>query len=244
MAFGVDRIETAAHAYGLFAVPSLDTVVIEGGREGVASESFDIDTINWIDEWISHISEFLVRDKPPPRNVLLLEADPDIPYASGSALSAQHNDIIWVSADAPLRFIGRDDMIVAQGDTLLPVTERTWFEIDTDTQVSAFYTPAALVKEQLWSGFDRFGTRVIEYAMIAEAEAIKALQTQRRNAHAARHASVAEALHGFGKILGRGDNDALIDTRGTTPSQTAVELVAASNWRVPWKSRNAMRKPA
>ena len=231
MGFGVDRIETAARSFGLFAVPSLDTVIIEGEREGVASKSFDIDSINWIDEWISHVSEFLVRDRPPPQHALLLEADPDIPYSSGSALSAQHNDIIWVSANAPMRFIGRDDMVITQGQPLLPVTERTWFELDSDSEVSAIYTPAALVIEQLWSGFDRFGARIIEFAILAEAEAAEAIQTRRRDAHEARRASVAEALSSFSRILGatgEGGDGTPTDASGRTPLQVAMKLVAES----------------
>lgn len=228
MAFGVDRIEASTNTFGLLAVPSLDTTIIKGEREGVASKSFDIDAINWIDEWISQISEFFVRDRPPPRDVLLLEADPDIHYDSGSALSAQHNDVIWVSTDRSMRFIGRDDMNVAWQEPLLPLTERTWSELDDETRVSAYFTPEALVKDQLWSGFDRFGTRVIEFAMRAEVELAVVLQRQRRNTHAARLTAVAEALQGFSRVLGRWKKDVLTDTRGTTPLQTATELVATS----------------
>ncbi|MCY4362194.1 MAG: NHLP bacteriocin export ABC transporter permease/ATPase subunit [Gammaproteobacteria bacterium] len=228
VAFGVERIQTPASAFGFLAVPGLDTVIITGEREGIASKSFDIHAVNWIDEWTSQLSEFLVRDTPPPRDVLALEADPDVPYVSGSALTAQHNDITWVSADTPVRFLGRDDMVVAAGDELLPVTERTWCETDADARVSGFYTPAALVQGRLWPGLDRFGARVLEFALGAETAAVETLQTQRRNVHEARHASVARALRGFGSIFGGKDNDALGDARGETPLQMATELVAAS----------------
>lgn len=228
VAFGVERIQTPAHTFGFLAVPGLDTIIIDGEREGIASKSFDIDAVNWIDEWVSQLSEFLVRDTPPPRNALLLEADPDVPYASGSVLTAQHHDITWVSADAPVRFIGRSDMVVPAGDELLPVTERTWCETDAAGGVSAYYTPAALVQERLWPGLDRFGARVLEFAAAAEAAAVETLQTQRRNVHEARHASVDRALQSFGSIFGSKDSDALGDTRGETPLQRATELVAAS----------------
>ena len=65
VAFGVERIQTPAHTFGFLAVPGLDTIIIDGEREGIASKSFDIDAVNWIDEWTSQLSEFLVRDTPP-----------------------------------------------------------------------------------------------------------------------------------------------------------------------------------
>ena len=139
MAFGSERIAEPARTertFGFLAVPSLDAIIIAGERTGVAAATFDLEAVDWIDKWISHLSAFLVRDRPPPRNALLLEADPDIPYPSGAALSAQHKDVIWASANAPLRLVGRSDMIVAEGDPLLPITEQTYFEIDAETQVS------------------------------------------------------------------------------------------------------------
>lgn len=74
---------------------------------------------------------------PPPRHAVLLDADPDVPYESGSTLSAQHGDGIWVSAATAMHFIGRRDQVVNVGEPLLPVTEQTWFEISADADVSA-----------------------------------------------------------------------------------------------------------
>ena len=231
MAFGCDRIadpERSERTFGFLAVPSLDAVLIAGERTGVASDNFDLDATNWIDEWISHLAEFLVRDRPPPRNALLLEADPDIPYASGSALSAQHKDVIWVSANAPLRLVGHSDLTVAEGEPLQPITEHTWLEIDVDAQVSAVYTPTALLTERLWPGLDRFGARVLEFAMLAEAEETATATARRRSAHEARRASVTGALRGFGEILAATRDDAPADATGRTPLQTAAALVATS----------------
>ena len=231
MAFGCDRIAAPVRSertFGFLAVPSLDAVLIVGERDGVASDNFDLEATNWIDEWISHLSEFLVRDRPPPRNALLLEADPDIPYSSGSALSAQHKDIIWVSANAPLRLVGHSDLTVAEGDPLQPITEHTWLEIDVDAQVSAVYTPTALLTERLWSGFDRFGARVLEFAVLAEVEEVETSAARRRSAHQARSASVTGALRGFGKILAPTEDDVPADATGRTPLQVAAALVATS----------------
>ena len=231
MAFGCVRIAHPSdmeRVFGFLAVPSLDAIIIEGARDGVASDNFDLDATNWIDEWISHLSEFMVRDRPPPRDAMLLEADPDIPYPSGSALSAQHLDVIWVSADTPMRLIGSDDMIVTEGDPLLPITEQTWLEIDADAQVSAVYTPTALLTERLWSGFDRFGRRVLEFAIFAEAEAAEMSETRRLSTHEARRASITGALRDFGGIMGATEDAVPVAETGRTPLQMAVALVATS----------------
>ena len=231
LAFGCERIAEPARperTFGFLAVPSLDAILIAGERTGVAAATFDLEAVDWIDKWISHLSAFLVRDRPPPRNALLLEADPDIPYPSGAALSAQHKDVIWASANAPLRLVGRSDMIVAEGDPLLPITEQTYFEIDADAQVSAVYTPTALLTERLWPAFDRFGTRVLEFAILAAAEAAETSATRHRSAHQARRRSVTGALHSFGEVLATASDEEPTDAAGHTPLQRAAALVATS----------------
>ena len=228
MAFGHDRVaaqQQPSRVFAFLAVPSLDAILIEGERDGVSCGGFDLAAVLWIDSWIARTSEFLVRGRPPPRRVMLLDADPDIPYASGSTLSAQHGDIVWVSATAPMRLLGRSDRVVAVGEPLLPVTEQTWFEIGADADVSAMYTPAALLTERLWPAFLCFGTRVLEFAILAEAEAAVALETRRRLAHESRRASVAVALRGLGAVLD-GSREGPRPAIGQTPLQAAASLVA------------------
>ena len=67
MAFGYDRAASAkqpSRVFGFLAVPSLDALLIEGERDGVSSDSFDLTAVLWIDSWISRTSEFLVRGRP------------------------------------------------------------------------------------------------------------------------------------------------------------------------------------
>ena len=229
MGFGSRRLahpRRSHRAFGLLAVPSLNAVIVEGERAGVASDSFDLDATNWIDEWVSRLSEFLVRGHALPRDAVHLEADPHVRHSSGSVLSAQHLDVVWVSATTPMRFLGRRDMGIKPGEPLLPITQTTWFRIDVDSEVSAVYTPTALLNKRLWPGFDRFAARVLQFAILTEAEAVRTSHARRRNAREARHASVSGALRGFGTVLGArgpvGESGAV--TR--TPLQAAAGLVA------------------
>ena len=230
MAFGSDRVADPArpeHVFGLLAVPSLDAVLLAGERAGVgAGETFDLAATTWIDDWIARLSEFPVRGRHPvPLDAELLEADPDVRYPPGAVLSAQHGDVVWVRADAPMRLLGH--MVVDRGEPLLPVTERTWFELDVEAEVTAVYTPTALLTGRLWPAFLRFGTRVLEYAILAEATAGIELESRRRRAHGARRASVARALGGLSEVLAPHHAERAVQ-EDRTPLQAVVDVVARS----------------
>ena len=228
IAFGVHRIKdhsTPDRDFGFLAVPSQDAVLVEGTRSDVASGSFDLETVNWIDEWVVRLSEFLVRGQPSPQDALLLEADPEVRYPAGAVLSAQHRDIIWVSANTPMRFIGNSRIYIVPGAPVFPVTDRTWLEINTDAEVSAVYTPTALVKEQLLPALDQFAMTVLDFAKQVESEAAEALHVRRSDAQSARRESVSGALHGFSEVLGASKFS--VQT-SRTQLQSAVAMVVES----------------
>ena len=231
MAFGSARVADTTRperVFGLLAVPSFDAALIAGERSGVAADTFDLAATTWIDDWITRLAEFPVRGQPVPLNAELLGADPDVGYRAGAVLSAQHGDVVWVSAKTPMRWLGRDDTVVAEGEPLMPVTERTWVELDVDSEVTTVYTPTALLAERLWPAFLRFGTRVLEYAILVEAEAEIERELRGRNARAARRASVTRALGGLGEVLGLPHGAGYAGLGEQTPLQAAVRLVARS----------------
>ncbi|MCY4056691.1 MAG: hypothetical protein OXG44_01685, partial [Gammaproteobacteria bacterium] len=230
MAFGACPVASPGDsrlAFVCLAVPSRGAVIIEGERAGVES-SFDLTATYWIDQWIASLSDFLARELPPPRDALPLEADPDVPYAAGSLLTAQHRDVVWASAKAPVRLLGRADLVVAEGEHPLPVTERTWFTIDEDTLVSAVFTPTAHATERLWPAFDRFGATVLDVARLAQADEADTVQLRRRQTWEAQRSTVAAALQGFSRILNPRSRRADPAPTGRTPLQEAVSLVAES----------------
>ncbi len=230
MAFGTPIFAAPGQvnqARALLAVPSRDTVIIKGEREGISADSFDIASTIWVDAWIIRLSEFMARGKYTPRNAMLLEAEPNVPYPAGSSLSAQHSDTIWVSANKPVRFIGHQDMIVVPEDPALPLSERVWVDLDMDTEVSAVYTPTVLIKNQLWPAFDRFGTRTLEFSNIAMAEATQSLQQRRRDASKARHTITGRVFQHLDSTLGSGrDKIAPAGAKIATPLRAAVNLIA------------------
>ena len=215
------------------AVPSMNAVLVECRRDGINAETFDLETVLWIEEWLFALSELLAQGRPPPRAARLLEADPDVPYPAGAALSSFHGDLVWVSVDRPARLIGRGDLVVKPREGLVPVTERTWLELDDDAdddaKVSAVHTPTVLATEQLWPAFDHFNARILRFAAAASARAVVALDERRVHASTARLTSVARALESLAAVLrGGGGYGGDTSAGGWTPLQTVVNLVLSS----------------
>ena len=230
MAFGSRRFahpDLPGHSYSLLAVPSRDAVIIAGEREGLSADKFDLEATVWVDEWITRLAGFVSRGTYTPRNVKLLEAEPKVAYAAGEMLSAQHSDVIWAVADAPLRFLDREDMPVAPGDPALPLSERIWAGVGADAAVSSVYTPTLLVKDELWPAFDRFSARVLEYAYHAILEATAAHGERYQRATQARRATRAGALRHLDQVLSP-ETLLEVEEHSVTPMRSVVRLVAAA----------------
>ena len=231
MALGADRVADPARperVFGFLAVPGLDTVVIDGERAGVAAAEFDLAAVAWIDTWIASLSGFAVRGTPPPRDAVQVEAEPNVSHRSGSVLTAQHGDVVWVSATVPMRLLGRTDLVVPAGEPPLPLTERTWSSIDADAVVTAVYTPTALLTGQLWPALGRFASRILERAILLDAEAAASLASRRRDAHEAMRVSVSGSLGVLGGVLRGARRDRGAGPTGGSALQAAAGLVAES----------------
>ena len=237
MCLGAQRL-TGPRGSALFsfmAVPSMDAVITAGTRAGIASEdNFDLDATVWIDEWITRLSEFMIRGKrPPPRDALLLDADPNVPYPAGAAVSAHHSDIIWVTANQPMRFTGHERLVTEADSHPVPLSERTWFELDADTEVSAFHTPTIVVTGRLWPALDRFSALTLEHAAIAEDERFRNHEETHRKLRQSRRATAEKLFGRLGGVLGatggRREGAAPASAPDArTPLQTAVGIVAES----------------
>ena len=226
MAFGAQPVESPdeqPHALVFLAVPSRGAVLVRGKRSRVG-QGFDLAATHWIDQWIVALSDYLARELPPPRDTVALEAEPNVSYAAGSVLTAQHRDVVG-RADLVV-VLGRTDLVVAPGEALWPVTERTWCAIDEDALVSAVFTPTAHVTDRLWPAFDRFNTRILEFARLTEAEAVDALQRRRRDAWMSERSTVTSALQCLSRVLGPGSPGPAVDGSGRTSLHEAARVVA------------------
>ena len=224
-------------SFGLVAVPSQQSTIVEGRRAGVESiESFDLDTTIWIEAWVTRFSEYLARDAgPPPPGTLLLEAEPEVAYSAGASLGARHLDVVWVWADSPMRYLGRADLTVPPGAPPMPLTEQTWFEIDEDASVSALYTPTVFFQNRVWPSIDHFNGVVRACTVMARERRSEALAARHSGAAAVREASAAAMFRRLGGVLGparRGDmlaaaaRDSVRTAAGDTPLRAAAGIVA------------------
>ena len=146
------------------AVPAHQTVLLRGQREQLASpDSFDLDAVNLIDDWVVASSEFVADHETPPPGMLLLEADPDIPYQADSSVSTHHREVLWVSVDRPGLLVGHPQFPVAEG-ALVPLSEHTWLALPEEARVSAVHTPGTIVTGRLWAALDRHNVQVLRCA--------------------------------------------------------------------------------
>ena len=213
--------------FRFFAVPSQDAVLIRGRRSAISAlGSFDLDTMIWIDEWIGRLSEFLGKSLgPPPTGARLLEAEPDIPYSAGEALTAQHLDVIWVTANRPLQMIGLEELTIPAGAPPLALTERTWLETDADLQIAGAYTPTVFLNEQIWPALDAFNILVQKYSVLMWMAKGRSLEERHSNSVMVRQTSAARMFGGLGHVLGT--HAKLADTGGwRTPLQNSAAIVA------------------
>ena len=230
LAFGAPVLEPAADGSSvvLQAIPARRAALVECDRAGLAdAENFDLDVTIWIDDWIFRLSEFMVRGRRPvSRDVRLLEADPDVPCPAASVLSAHHEDVLWVWADRPLRFIGRADLVLDAG-ALLPLSERNWFELDTAAAVSAIHTPTAVVTGRLWPAFDRFSLLTLRCSRILSQEQLETARARHGRADRTRRDTTAMMSRALGGVLHpTGAGAGAASRTGRTPLQAAVGLVA------------------
>ncbi|MCY4430994.1 MAG: NHLP bacteriocin export ABC transporter permease/ATPase subunit [Rhodospirillales bacterium] len=239
VAFGCpDGVGQGQAVFGLLAVPSMDAILVEGQRDALDAEAFDLTVTIWIDEWLFGLSEYLARNLVLPRDAHLLEADPDMPYRAGAALSAHHADLVWVSADRPLCIIGRPDLVVDPGDEPVPITERTWLALDADAKVSAVHTPGAMATGRLWPAFDRFSARIIEFSALVLGETAKTLEQRRWNVFAAQRTTIGHALRNLAMVIRAGP-------RGETASLPAdlTSLQAAASQVLKHQGERLISRP-
>ena len=229
VALAAPRAVQDDRVFGLLGVPSRSAVLVEGKRSGLAEGPLDVGLVSWIDDWVGRLSELLSREAGPvPRGTRLLEADPDVPYPAGGTLSAHHRDVVWMSADRPVRLMGSPDLAVAAGD-LVPILERTWVETGREeTRVSAVHTPRALLSGTLWPALDRFATLVLLYSVIVRREESEALRERHRGIRGAHRSASRSVRHDLAAVLGSATEGGPADPGGRAPAEAVMRLVADS----------------
>ena len=227
--FGVPRAALGNRAFELLGVPSQNAVIVEGKRSGLAEGVLDMDLISRVDDWVWRLSEFLARQAGPvPRGTDLLEADPDVPFPAGVTLSAHHLDVIWVSADRPVRLMGNTELRVATGD-VLPLSERTWVETgEEETRVSAVHTPRAFLSGTLWPALDRFGTLALLHSVTVRREDAEVLEERHRDIREAHEAAGRAARRNLTSVLKTGKEEDPPALGCRTPAEAVIQALADS----------------
>lgn len=229
MAFGIEGVSSpgGGTATVLLAVPSQGAVILEGVREGIADiQNFDMETILWIDQWVFRLSSFLARGgNRVPRDAVLLEADPNVPYPAETAVTAHHADIVWASTNLRTLVNGSPRHPLDPGD-LLPLSERTWLGLEKDARVTAVHTPAAFTSGRLWPAFERLGRIVLEHAASLADRRAQTAAERHRAVHHSRRSSATRMFRRLGSVLNPARKRAVQLPSAATPLQTVFALIA------------------
>ncbi|MDE0343926.1 MAG: NHLP bacteriocin export ABC transporter permease/ATPase subunit [Deltaproteobacteria bacterium] len=211
-------------------VPSQDTVVIRGKREHLASpDSFDLDAVSLIDTWVAKTSELVVRhNRLLPRKVLQLEADPDVPYEAHSAVSAHHRDILWVTADQSVQFIGHPDFAVDAG-VFLALSEHLWLDLPQQTRISAVHTPGAIVTGKLWQGLDQHSAEILRFAELVFVETCEKEDAQRTGSGHHKSQLREAMIRDLGGLLGDARPNSQLAHGHRSALHAAVAIVAETS---------------
>ena len=141
MFFGHSRTITADRQseITILVCPYMETTIIRGRRSSLTEpENFGLDILVLIERWLACLSEFLSLEGVNG-DARLLEADPDVVYPSGCALSAHHGEILWYRPTDRCAFEERGARL--EPGRPLPLSE--WFlaRCDTETRVRRHTRP-------------------------------------------------------------------------------------------------------
>lgn len=228
MAVGVHGVQRpgGSTTTKLLAVPSQDALVVEGERAGLMGrENFDLDILELIENWILELSTFLVRDgQRVPRDANLIEADPNMAYPAKAAVTAHHKIIVWASVNQQTLVNGSPRHPLA-ADDLLPLSERTWLELETDSRVTAIMTPAAFFNGSLWQALERFSSIALEHAIVRTDMQARAAADRHSAVHRSRLASATRMFRRLGAVLDSSRGPRTQPPAAATPLQTVLALV-------------------
>lgn len=141
------------------AVATMGSMVYRGELSRIVAEDFDIVTVDWVDRWVTSLSEML-EGGPHPTASAVIEADPNQEYPQNSVLFAYHGDIVWVTIKSgKALFLGDSDNPVIPKDIVVPIAGRAWLTLTEKTLLDAVFSPTLLIQGQLWAALPSFHER-------------------------------------------------------------------------------------
>ncbi|MBU0726438.1 MAG: NHLP bacteriocin export ABC transporter permease/ATPase subunit [Alphaproteobacteria bacterium] len=193
---------------GLRAVAVMGTELFRAARRDLEQDDFDLIVVDWIDRWLTQISEIIAPGAPGggTRPTALLEAEPEIPQAAGAVLVPQRGDVIWTRIEqGEAQILDDAHLTLAAGGALLPMAKNMWLTCREECVVSAVYTPTALFRGELWDNLDRFHHMVVQIVRDSRRTHMR-LETARLEAKASANRGIfRSALTEIGGVLMGGE---------------------------------------
>jgi len=148
-------------SFALRAVATMGSLVYRSDLERVSGEDFDIVTVDWVDRWVSGISDGVATGVRPTATAVI-EADPGQTHPADSALYAFHGDVVWVTlSEGEAFFLGQPESTIRVGDLPVPVAGRVWLTLAATSTLNATFSPGQLRNRRLWEALPAFNARCI-----------------------------------------------------------------------------------
>ncbi|KZD09301.1 NHLP bacteriocin export ABC transporter permease/ATPase subunit [Oceanibaculum pacificum] len=191
---------------GLRAVAIMGTELFRAPRRDLEQDDFDLIVVDWIDRWLTQLSE-IVAPGSGARPTALLEAEPDIAHADGAVLAPQRGDVIWTRIEQGEALILGDEGLVLRPDgPLLPMAKNMGLTCRGQCVLSSVYTPTALFRGELWDNLDRFHHLVVHIVRDIRRRDL-AVESERLEAKASANRGIFQhALSEIGGVLMGGES--------------------------------------
>ena len=187
--------------FTLRAVATMGSMVYRGELSRISDENFDIVTVDWVDRWVTSLSEML-EVGPHPTATAAIEADPNQEYPKDSVLFAYHGDIVWVTIKSgKALFLGNADNAVLPAEIAVPIASRVWLSLPEKTSLDAVFSPTLLVQGKLWEALPSFHARCMAILVrrLLQEEQHRAQSWERRIQE--RDAAFHEGVTAIGSLL-------------------------------------------
>ncbi|MBP7686522.1 MAG: NHLP bacteriocin export ABC transporter permease/ATPase subunit [Thermoflexales bacterium] len=195
--------DVSVQTTALMAVGDPDTQLLRVKRAALAqfieAPMFAEQAVAMLEGWVAGLSASLVRQAPPSGITVLVPGD-EIKLNQGQIAHPNHG-VVWVKhTSGGSHFMGNANLPVAS-DSYLPLSNRTWLEASTASQVSVVNTPTWLRQDPTWSALDAFNQLALTGVQRSMADAQQAERDHWQRRATADRQQVAQALTRLASIL-------------------------------------------
>ena len=187
----------------LVAVGDPDTQLLKIKRSALAqfveTPTFTDQAVAMLDGWITGLSASLAR-QALPSGISVLSLGDEIKLSAGQT-AHPNRDVVWIKHSAGSSCFMGSPALPVMGDRYLPLTNRTWLEASSTSQLSIVNTRTWLSQDVEWSALDGFHQLALTSLQRSRAEAKQAGREHWQRRTTTDRNKVAQAITRLASIL-------------------------------------------